>query len=392
MSYDQPGPTPPIDPRGAQTPPPAPPMGAPPAYAYGYPPAAPEKKSAFAGITKIGGVLSMAVFLFLLGFYAAVFAMNSNSGPQQLTYQAGKGKDKVAIIPIEGMIMGGSADFVRKVVDQVIKDETVKAVVLRVDSPGGAVTPSDEIFRHIQRLKNERDIPIVASFGGVAASGGYYVSCGADFIYVQPTTLTGSIGVLSQIFTMEKLFQEKLGINAQMITSTKSTEKHIANDTFRKWDEADMKKLKQILDVMHEQFVDVVYEGRAKHAKDRFPDRDSVYTVATGRTYTAKDSIEAGLCDEIGYIDAAIDKAKQLGGLTSSDAPVVIYRSPGGLGDLFGVTATPVGSGNGSSGVSIGSGSASGGSMQFDVSIDASAVRRMLGELSMPHPAYLMSP
>lgn len=379
MSYDQPGPNPPIDPRGAQTPPPPPPMGAPPAYAYGYPPAPPEKKGMFGGITKIGGVISMAVFLFILGFYVAIIAMSSNSGPQQFPYEEGKGTDKVAILPIEGMIMGGSADYVRRVVDHIIKDENVKAVVLRVDSPGGAVTPSDEIYRHVQRLRSERNLPIVASYGSVAASGGYYVSCGADHIFVQPTTLTGSIGVLSQVFTMERLMAEKLGIDAQMITSTKSTEKHIANDTFRQWTEEDTAKMKQVLDVMHEQFVDVVYEGRGTIAKDKFPDRDAVYAVATGRTYTAETSIEAGLCDEIGYLDAAVAKAKSLGGL-ATDTPVVRYGVPAGFLGLFSAesrdvaTVRPTDNGG------------------FDVSVNADGIRQTLSELSLPSPAYLMRP
>ena len=140
------------------------------------------------------------------------------------------GRESLAIIPVRGTIDDQQSNFVRACVDHVLRDRSVKGVVLRVDSPGGGVTASDQIWHQMGRLQ-EAGLPVVASFGSVAASGGYYVSCGADHIIAEETSVTGSIGVIAQVFTMEQLM-EKVGVQPVTLVASGSPEKDVANDIF----------------------------------------------------------------------------------------------------------------------------------------------------------------
>ena len=170
------------------------------------------------GVFFFGLALLIGIF-----FGAAVMLAGSSMGsfvPEQV-YRDGS-RDTIMILPVEGVIDGDRAEFVRHAVDHILDSSNVRGVVLRVDSPGGGVTASDEIWYQVQRLKNAR-LPVVASYGGVAASGGYYVSCGADHIMAQKTSITGSIGVIAQIFTMHGLM-DKVGIEPVTRIDTDSPE------------------------------------------------------------------------------------------------------------------------------------------------------------------------
>jgi protease-4 len=208
--------------------------------------------------------------------------------------------DRVAIVRIEGTIIGS-----QPVIDQLkeySKDSSVKAVVLRVNSPGGAVAPSQEIFEEVKKLRKNK--PVVVSMGALAASGGYYISAPATKIYANPGTITGSIGVIMEIPNLKGLM-DKVGIKTEVIKSGKH--KDLAS-VFRGIGEEERKILQGVLDDVHDQFIKAVAEGR------KLP-YDKVKNIADGRIFTGRQAKEIGLIDEIGNLEDAIREAARLGGI-----------------------------------------------------------------------------
>ena len=353
-----------------------PPVSAPPGYPppppqYYPPPPAPPRPGLLGSLTKLGGLIGLAVMLFLIGFYAAVFVISGQGGPQAAMYRDGNGLDQIAIIPIVGMIDSSTVAFVHTVVEDVLDDESIKAVVLRIESPGGGATASDEILHDLLRLRTERDLPIVASYGDYAASGGYYVSAMADHIYAQPTTVTGSIGVIAPFFTVHGLL-EKIGVEPQIVTSTAATDKDTAS-MFRPWTDADRKEVTKLLDTVQNQFVKVVADGRKNL------DEEQVRSFATGSVMTAPEAMEKGLIDGIGYLDEALEHARTLAGISETDPPVIIYHWPATfIGQLLGAQASsrpPM--------------AASGAGV---LGVDAEMARTWAAELSVPRMMYLARP
>lgn len=324
-------------PSASHQPPPPPPPGG---YGYYPSPPPPPRRSWLGGVTKLGGLVSMMFILFLVGFYTAIAVMSNSSGVQASTWRDGEGRDKIAILPLDGTVSASMEDFTRRSVQKILDDDSIKAVVLRVQSPGGSASAADEVLHDLSRLKTERHLPIIASYGGYAASGGYYISCQADKIFAEPTTITGSIGVIAEVPTFQQLLQQKLGVKVEVITSTHSTDKATANDLFRDWTDKDRDVVRGLMDVIHGQFVSVVATGRA-HAMG--PDaKNKVLALATGRVFTAPAAKEAGLVDEIGYIDAAIEEARERAHIAEKHPPVVTYAPSRGLGGLLGVSVHPV--------------------------------------------------
>ena len=238
--------------------------------------------------------------------------------------------DKVAIVDVSGAIMGGRG-FTRSQLDRIEEDKSVKAIVLRVDSPGGTVSGSDEIHYHLSTLAKKRDLPVVVSMGGVAASGGYYVAMANggrdDVIYAEPATLTGSIGVIIPHFDLSQLMK-KLDIEddsiasgplKQMLSPTKQRTPELA--------ERERKILQSLVDEMYGRFKEIVKRGRPKLDDDRLA------AVATGQIFTAQQAVDAGLVDRIGFLEDAVARAVELAGLTAETARVVRYSRPRGLLD-----------------------------------------------------------
>ncbi len=308
-------------------------------------------------------ILFAVVFCIGIGMGAiAVSAVSDvDSVVVRRTYREGNSK-VVAIIPIEGAIDGRKADFVHAAVDNILKDSSVRAVVLRVDSPGGAVSPSDEIWNEVNRLK-DHNLPVVASYGGVAASGGYYVSCGANYIMAEETCITGSIGVIAQILTFEDLLN-KVGVKPVTLVASGSPDKDVANNLFRTWNEADKAKIKIMLDAAYTAFNKRVKDGRSKVIGDP----NKVDALATGAIFTAQQAKDNGLVDGIGYLDAAIAQAESLGGIgTASSTVITIHQTP----SLFrGLLAQDQAS-----------------SMS---TINADSIRGIVNELGSPRVMYLM--
>ncbi|MEM6332801.1 MAG: signal peptide peptidase SppA [Planctomycetota bacterium] len=314
-----PGPQPPIDPTGVATPPPPPP-----GY-YPAPAAAPAAKGGLGTVLLRVG-MSVLLSLFLLSVvanvYQGVLIASLTTGLQEARYAGSDTtQGRVVILPVEGVIDATMAEYVRDAVDSLLADPP-KAVVLRVESGGGGVTASDQIWHQLARLETEpaTPIPVVASFGNVAASGGYYIAADAEHIMVERTGITGSIGVIAQVPTVEGLL-DKVGVQMHTITASDSAEKDVANNPFRTWTPADDAVVQNLVDSMYEQFLSVVIQGRG------FTD-EQARAVANGAIYTADEALNAKLVDSVGYLDDAIAQARTLGGLPV-DAQVTIVTQPG---------------------------------------------------------------
>lgn len=236
-----------------------------------------------------------------------------------------EGPHKIVVIEVEGTIM--DSEPIRKQCDYAAKDPDVKAIVLRVDSPGGTVTASDQMYHHLRKLVTGRKIPLVVSMGGLAASGGYYVSmaCGEtdNVIYAEPTTWTGSIGVIIPHFNVSGLMQS-LEIEEDSIKQGKL--KQMLSIT-RKMTEEERAVAQQLVDESYARFKDIVGAGRPKlRGNDAKLDK-----VATGQVFTVKQALELGLVDREGFLEDAITRARELAGIQEGVTKVVKYRKPKSL-------------------------------------------------------------
>lgn len=233
-------------------------------------------------------ITGFLILLIVISVIFAVFQKNVSLG------------EKVAVVRIEGPIMDS-----KNTIDEIkgyLKDPSIKAIVLRVDSPGGAVAPSQEIYEEVKKATLKKKV--IVSMGSVAASGGYYISAPADRIIANPGTLTGSIGVIMEIPNIEGLMN-KIGVKTEVIKSGRH--KDIAS-AFRKMGKEERLILQGVLDDVHEQFIKAVSDGR----KIPF---DEVKKLADGRIFTGKQAMEARLVDELGTLEDAIAAAGRLAGI-----------------------------------------------------------------------------
>jgi len=251
-----------------------------------------------------------------------------------------KGEKKIAIISIEGAILDGEGFFKRQV-DQAIEDAedgNLKAVVLRVNSPGGTITGSDYMYHHLHELVDETGIPLVVSMGGIAASGGYYVSMAVgdepDVIFAEPTTWTGSIGVVIPHYNLSELLEE-WGIKEDSIVSHRLK----TMGSFSKpMTEEERRILQGLVDAGFSRFKEVVQAGRPKFRKDP----KALDKLATGQIFTAGQAKENGLIDRIGFIEDAVDRAIELARLDPENVRVVKYKPEPTLVDvLMGTRSQP---------------------------------------------------
>jgi protease-4 len=194
-------------------------------------------------------------------------------------------------------------------------DSKVRALVVRINSPGGTVTASDIVYRELELFRQRAKIPVVAALMDVAASGGYYVALAADTIVAHPTTVTGSIGTIMVNVNAEGLMQ-KIGVAA---TTIKSGEHKDMGSPFRTLTDEERKIFQGVIDDLHRQFVAKVVERRRLAA-------DAARRLADGRVFTAEQALTHGLIDRVGYMPDALDLARQAAGV--SEAKVVVYRRP----------------------------------------------------------------
>ena len=242
--------------------------------------------------------------------------------------------DRVALLYVEGAITGDAesgsylfgGSYLSSVelidaLEQARKDDNIRAVILRVNSPGGSAAASHEIYAEVVKVDAEK--PVVVSMGDICASGGYFISSPASYVFANPSTLTGSIGVIWDSLEYSS-FLDKYGIRS--VTLTAGEYKDIGSSTREmKGDERAM--LQKMLDQIHEQFINAVAEGRKMEVED-------VRKLATGMIYTGEDALELKLVDELGGLEAAKAKARELAGLPE-DAEVVAYEKKRDVFDIL---------------------------------------------------------
>ncbi|MEX0777735.1 MAG: S49 family peptidase [Phycisphaeraceae bacterium] len=327
-----------INPAGIHTPPPPPP-GMSGGYGYYAPPPMPPRRGGIMQRLVTGLVGSLMLISIALNIWLGLFFLSSMSvGPIELPYQEGDSRHRIVILPIRGTIDSGMAEYVRKALLG-LRANRPAAVILRVESGGGGVGASDRIWHELVQFKADTGVPIVTSFGDVAASGGYYIAAPTDWIIAEPSTITGSIGVMLMDFSVEKLM-EKIGVQPTILTATKSTEKTVANNPFRDWNEQDTQAVQPLLDSMQVRFADIVFQGRSKVVAGLT--RDDVDKAATGKVFMTDEAIALKLVDDPGYLGDAITKAKALGKIAAGVTPQVTQLSEGhGLLSRLGVSHQP---------------------------------------------------
>jgi len=238
--------------------------------------------------------------------------------------------DAVAVIDLNGTITSDQPQpissslitpgQVKELLDQADSLDQVKAVVIKVNSPGGSVVASDEIYHMLLDF----DKPVVIWMGELAASGGFYISCAGDYVYAHPDTLTGSIGVISQFINAEQ-FLDKYGIEAVVITSGPHKD---MGSLFRGMTDEEQEIWSEMIDQIYDDFVQIVADGR------NLPEA-TVRELADGRVYTGQQALELGLVDAVGLTNDAIDKAAELGGIEGEPQVIELKPTPSLLESLY---------------------------------------------------------
>jgi protease-4 len=262
---------------------------------------------------------------------------------EEQTVAAGRGfgSGKVAIIEVEGMILNmKTGGFMQPTENQLSRfiqemelaanDPDVKAVVLRVNSPGGTVTASDVMYESVQRFKSQTHKPVVASLQDVAASGAYYVSCASDRIVAHPTSVVGSIGVIFNTFNVSGTL-EKIGAKSEAIKSGPLKD---MGSPFKDLDPQARAVMQGMVDEYYKRFVTIVTANRP------IKDSETVKTITDGRVFSGARAAELGLVDRTGLLDDAVDEARKLA--KAPGAKVVMYRRPYGYtGSIYAQSPIP---------------------------------------------------
>jgi protease-4 len=355
--------------------PPYPPPGRPippPGYPPRYPPPPPPRGGspllgcAFAVsllVNVLGGLLVVLLCVGVLFRGASVNPDGSSTTPLGEHHLLGKAgaRNKVAVVHLDGVIMEGMLGFVHKQIDQAARDKDVKAVVLRVNSPGGSITASDDLHRRLTELvrgnadKKADPKPLLVSMGSMAASGGYYVAMPAQTLFAERTTVTGSIGVYASFPNVSGL-AEKWQVSMNVI---KQGEIKDSGSPFRKMSDEEREVWQDMVNHAYNQFIDVVAQGRPGLKKadlvTRFPfqpvaagpqdghngeapkegrPRKETRYRADGGIFTADEALKLNLIDKIGYLEDAIQEARDVAQV-GDDYRVFEYERPRSLGDLL---------------------------------------------------------
>jgi protease-4 len=229
--------------------------------------------------------------------------------------------DRVALIRVEGVIL--DAEQTVGDLKRFADSPSVKAIVLRIDSPGGGVVPSQEIHDAVKRIREKSNKAVVTSMGTVAASGGYYIAVATDHIVANPGTLTGSIGVIMELANLEGLLK-KIGVESVVVKSGRHKD---IGSPFRQMSEEDRQILQSVMDDVHGQFIEAVAEGRSL-------DIAKVRPLADGRIFTGRQAKDANLVDDLGDLDDAIRVAAELAGI-EGEPKVVEPRRRFSIRDLL---------------------------------------------------------
>ena len=261
--------------------------------------------------------------LFLLVLGGCINVDFPGSGKLQETKISGEGTDKILLIDISGALTTSTPPGLfpepslparlKEELTKAEEDDHIKAIVLRINTPGGTVTSADILYHELQEFKQKRKMPVIASIMDLGTSGGYYVAMASDYIFGHPSTITGSIGVIMLTLNAQGLM-EKVGIQPTAIVSGP---KKAMGSPFRSMNEEERAIFQDAIDRLYARFLAVVEQGRPQLNKTK------IRQLADGRIYTADIAKAEGLIDEIGYLDDAIDQAKKSAQLI--DAQVVTY-------------------------------------------------------------------
>ena len=250
----------------------------------------------------LGLLIGSFIVLFIVFFVIGIVGMMSD---RDGSGWAGFG-DKIGIVEVKGQIY--ASDNIVYQLRSYASNSSVKGILLRINSPGGVVGASQEIYDEVLRVRQDYGIPVVVSMGSVAASGGYYIACAGDYIYANPGTMTGSIGVIMQ-YPVVKDLADKVGIQFQTIKSGRV--KDVGNP-YREPNEADSLMLSAVINDTYDQFVEAI-------ATNRNLDREKVLEAADGSIYSGRQALELGLVDALGSYETAIEYLAEISGF--SDEP-----------------------------------------------------------------------
>jgi protease-4 len=248
----------------------------------------------------LGVIVGLLIF-----FFGILFLIGRYSGGKSGRLAFG---DKIAIVEVKGVIAQSSG--IIEELERYLEDKEVKAIILRIDSPGGGVGPAQEIYREVMKIKPKKKV--VTSMGSVAASGGYYIASASDLIVANPGTITGSIGVIMQFSNFEELLK-KIGIKGVVL---KSGEHKDIGSPFREMTPEEKKIMQEVLDNVHQQFIQAVADGRKL-------DRAKVVEIADGRILTGEQAKNLGLVDQMGNLQDTIEITAKMVGILGK--PNVLY-------------------------------------------------------------------
>jgi protease-4 len=287
--------------------------------------------------------LALAGLLALSGCSLVTLDFQPKIRPLEEETVEGKGSSKILLLDLSGVLSEDVPSFsigappprvpllarVREELQKAEKDDRVRALIVRINSPGGTITASDVLYHELLAFKERRKVPVIAAIMDVGASGGYYAALAADTIVANPTTVTGSIGVV--MVTVNALgLLEKIGVAPLAIKSGPMKD---AGSPFRSLTEPERAVFQTIIDEMYGRFVGLIVKAR------KLPE-DRVRAVADGRVYTAEQALRLGLVDRIGYLEDVVALAKERAGLT--EARVVMYHRPKEYrANIYSATPTP---------------------------------------------------
>ncbi len=289
----------------------------------------PEKKHRgwkifWAIITVLSILCNIFLFLMLIALFALFGPVRRDFFIEEIVRE-GPPEQKIVVVDLQGIIDGKTYTEIYKQLRTAGADEKVKGVIIRVNSPGGMASASDRIYNEIGKFREQTGKPVVAFMQNIAASGGYYTSAGCDKIVAEPTTITGSIGVIMTYFVFQELLEGKLGIEPVVV---KSGLKKDWPSMFEPPSEEQLEYFdEKLIKPVYERFVGIVADSRAELTID------DVKRLADGSIYSAKEAYDEKLIDEIGYLDKAIEQVLSLAGI--KEAEVVEYHRPFSLAYLL---------------------------------------------------------
>ncbi len=296
-------------------------------------------------------LLGLSVLLNIGGFFSSAALLDTgraHAGPrlEEVLVESRGSQNKIAIVPIQGVISDAAVDPIGTTMVTIIKsqleraadDQKVKAVILKVDSPGGGVMAADEIHDLIADFQKRNGKPVIASMGGLAASGGYYVSAPCRWIVAHEMTITGSIGVIMSTWNYRGLM-DKVGLRPFTFKSGKFKDMLSGSKNPDEITEEEKEMIQKIIDQTYDKFTTIVAEGR-KSAASKNQSEGRVLEpewkqYADGRILTGSEAYEYGFVDELGNFEAAVDRALDIAGVTNAN--LIEYRQRLDFADLLGI-------------------------------------------------------